>query len=242
MRYVQKQGEGGYHLGKAHENPPADAASAESRWGSFGRAGYKAPLQESLLEQQHHLCCYSEVRPDLEGIGCHIEHVKPKSAYPQLTFDFANLVVSALSSNDLNGFLAQEVFGGHAKQNTFDPALFVSCLDADCARYFAYLSDGRVVPSIAVSGADQSKAQYTIDLLNLNSPYLITLRRNWWGDLEKLFHEHIRDDMSLECLATIDLLPRNNKLSQFFSLTRQFFGQIAEDVLAHAERVAGVAE
>lgn len=50
-------------------------------------------------------------------------------------------------------------------------------------------------------------------------------------ELEALFEEHIDDDMSLHHLAGIDLLPRNQSLSPFFSLTRQFFGPIAEDVL-----------
>lgn len=39
------------------------------------------------------------------------------------------------------------------------------------------------------------------------------------------------DDMNLHCLVTIDPLPRYQSLSPFFTLTHQFFGLIAEDVL-----------
>lgn len=61
--------------------------------------------------------------------------------------------------------------------------------------------------------------------------YLLTQGRNWWGELDKLFTQHIADDMDLRCLASIGLLPRNQTLSPFFTLPRQFFGHIAEDVL-----------
>ncbi len=39
--------------------------------------------------------------------------------------------------------------------------------------------------------------------------------------------------MSLHYLASIDLVPRGKQLSPFFSLTRNFFGEIAEEVLKH---------
>ncbi|MGF1869692.1 AAA family ATPase [Photobacterium indicum] len=41
----------------------------------------------------------------------------------------------------------------------------------------------------------------------------------------------IQKDMSLSHLASIDLVPTNNKLSPFFSATRQRFGCISEQVL-----------
>lgn len=43
--------------------------------------------------------------------------------------------------------------------------------------------------------------------------------------------EHVSKGWSLDCLVEIDLLPNNQRLSQFFSITRQFFGQRAEQVL-----------
>ena len=102
---------------------------------------------------------------------------------------------------------------------------------ANCAQFFAYLSDGRISPKAGLSGAYQAQAQYTIDLLNLNSPYLITLRRQWWAELDDLFEEHTTKGWDLHCLASVDLVPCAGKLSRFFSLTRQFFGDIAEQTL-----------
>ncbi|EJT4385593.1 TIGR02646 family protein, partial [Salmonella enterica] len=49
-----------------------------------------------LLNEQYHLCCYSEIRADLRGLGYHIEHVENKSQQPGRTFDYQNLAASAL--------------------------------------------------------------------------------------------------------------------------------------------------
>ncbi len=108
---------------------------------------------------------------------------------------------------------------------------FVSCHQSDCARYFAYLSDGRIVPSQNLTASEQAQAKYTIDTLNLNSPFLITRRRQWWGELDQLFQEHLENGWSLTQLAGVDLLPKNGSLSRFFSLTRHFFGKVAEQTL-----------
>ncbi|MDD5034616.1 MAG: TIGR02646 family protein [Methylococcaceae bacterium] len=233
MRFIAKQGNGGYHLSQAHTNPPQTHQQATSRWSSFG---HKTSVMQYLLDEQYQLCCYSELRADQEGLGYHVEHVENKSQNPPRTFDYSNLAASALhSSNDLPTFKAQghEVFGGHAqgKKPACDINRFVSCHQPDCRRFFAYLSDGRVVPSQALNPQERDRAQYTIDTLNLNSPYLITRRSQWWNELDALFQEHKAKGWSLADLAAIDLIPTNSRLSRFFSLTRQFFGQIAEQTL-----------
>jgi uncharacterized protein (TIGR02646 family) len=176
MRIVKKQGAGGDHLNQAHSNSPQDNQQAKSRWSSFG---YKSDVLSYLLEEQYHLCCYSEIRADILELGYHIEHVQPKSQYPLRTFDYTNLAACALdSANDLQDFKAKtyEVFGGHAKGSGYDSNLFISCHQPNCFNFFAYLSDGRVVPAIKLNDQDTDKADYTINLLNLNSAYLITLR------------------------------------------------------------------
>lgn len=238
MRAITKQGTGGFHLNQSHANPPQTRDQATSCWSGFN---HKAAVLSQLLDEQYQLCCYSEIRPDRLGLGCHIEHVQPKSQYPQRTFDYQNLAASALdSADDLSAFKAQahEVFAGHAKLGQYDSRLFISCHQPDCARFFAYLSDGRVVPADGLVPDDIEKASYTITLLNLNSPYLMTQRQSWWDELDQLFAEHQAKGWSLEHLVAVDLIPAGGKLSQFFSLTRQFFGPAAEKVVAqHAPQL-----
>jgi uncharacterized protein (TIGR02646 family) len=230
MRAINKQGTGGHGLTMAHAKPPATSAQATSRWSRFG---YKAVVMEALLSEQYQLCCYSEIRADKDGVGYHIEHVENKSQNPPRTFDYTNLAASALRSEELPNLNGGEVFGGHAtaKTGVCDFARFISCHQPDCARFFAYLSDGRVVPRNGLSAIDRDRAQYTIDTLNLNSPYLQTRRRRWWIELEELYVEHEKRGWSLPHLIAVDLVPVAGGLSRFFSLTRQFFGQVAEQTL-----------
>lgn len=233
MRAIAKAGIGTTRLNAEHANPPQTGDDAAHRWQRFRRG--KARLLNHLLDEQYQLCCYSEIRPDLLGLGSHIEHVQPKSQYPRRTFDYQNLAASALhSESDLIAFKvqAQEVFAGHAKLGGYDPNLFISCHQSDCARFFAYLSDGRVVPTRSLTQNEMEKANYTITLLNLNSSYLITQRQSWWDELDRWLAEHEAKGWSLEYLVAMDLIPVGSKLSQFFSLTRQFFGPMAEQVLA----------
>lgn len=239
MKPIIKPGSTGNHaLNQAHRTPPVEPSEATHRW---NRLGNKADLLANyLLPEQYHLCGYSELDADLHGLGFHIEHVENKSENPGRTFDYGNLVASAFSSSEgLPQATAQgwEVFGGHTsgKQGKPDPvdmARFVSPLRPDCARFFAYLSSGEVEPRNELAGTpDWERADYTIRLLNLNSPYLVSLRREWWDELDQFFQEHRVKGWSLSHLAQIDLLPRGHRMSRFFSLTRIFYGPLADQVL-----------
>ncbi len=236
MRAIQKQGNEGFHLNQSHDSPPQTSEQAISRWRSFN---YKANLLQCLLTEQYHLCCYSELRADQEGLGYHIEHVENKSQNPSRTFDYSNLAASALQSEYLGSAFkgrSSEIFGGHAAGKTGSQALvnmqkFIHPYCSDCRRFFSYLSDGRVVPADDLSSVEHDQAKYTIGTLNLNSPFLVTRRKQWWDELDALYQDHIIKGWSLPDLAAVDLVPTNDKLSRFFSLTRQFFGPIAEKTL-----------
>jgi uncharacterized protein (TIGR02646 family) len=233
MRAINKKRQAPDRLrGVWHNQPPQTASQARSSW---GRLRDKAGIQQYLLDEQEQLCCYSELRADEEDLGYHIEHIENKSQNPQRTFDYTNLAVSAFHSESIGKVSKDQVFGGHAiqKSKEVDMARFVSCLDPDCQRFFRYLSDGRVCPASELSTQDREKTQYTIDLLNLNSSYLIYLRRKWWTELDDLFQQHQRQDLCLHALVRVHLLPCGTRLYRFFSLTRQFFGTLAENVLQH---------
>jgi uncharacterized protein (TIGR02646 family) len=217
MRFITKQGNGGFQLGQFNQTPPTTSEQATSRWRSFG---YKADLLKVLTDEQNGLCAYSEINPYEFGLASHIEHIEPKSRNPQRTFDYFNLVMSALSSDDLKRSDV-DLFAGHAKKQRFDPNLFISPLNNSCQDYFVYLSDGRVVPNNKLNEADRFKAEYTIDLLNLNCAYLKNKRKNWIDELEELIDEHLNNNWSLHDLRQIYLEPFKNKLYSFFSANQQ---------------------
>lgn len=231
MRYIQKQANNNLQLSNAHANPPQNSDQAKRRWKAYSG---KTVLSNELLQEQFQLCCYSEIRADRLGLAYHIEHVEPKSKNPQRSFDYLNLAASALASDpDLKTLVdnGDECFGGHFKGDEYDAQLFVSCHQKDCVRFFAYLSDGRVEPAAGLEPQDMNKAVYTIKTLNLNSPYLLTLRKKWWEDLNTSLPQHLKNDGVMGQLAAFYLLPANGQLHQFFSFTRQFFGAEAEHVL-----------
>lgn len=228
MRFIAKQGDGGYQLNRSNAKPPATAGEAQSRWSGFN---FKKEVSGYLIREQYGLCAYSEIRPDRAAIGTHIEHVEPKSQNPSRTFDYSNLVLSALSHDDLKRN-SVDVFAGHAKGSRYNAVEFISCLQSDCSKFFVYLSNGNVEPARGLSKVDMERVLYTIDLLSLNCPYLIAQRKNWLDELDELIDAHINNDQSLECLAAVDLIPLNNLLSQFFTATRQRFSHIGEKVLA----------
>lgn len=246
MRHILPTGAGPIALSKAQQTTPDEATR---RWRGF--APHKQAVSDCLWEDQYMLCCYSELRADLYGLGYHIEHIENKSQHPQRTFDWPNLAACALSSEEGLSRLAspraaslgkaEVIFGGHAreKQNQVDLAQFVSIRDPQCATYFAYLSNGEMRPNLNHSLADQARAEYTIRVLNLNSPYLVTLRRNLWDELDALWAHHQDKGWSIEHLCQGEISPyvRHTDaydllvLNSFFSLTRQFFGPMAEQTL-----------
>ncbi|EAA6248002.1 TIGR02646 family protein [Salmonella enterica subsp. salamae] len=233
MRHVVKNETGSSALRREDLDKPHSSPIARERWRSFSSRN-KRRLLSTLLNEQYQLCCYAEVRADLRGLGYHIEHVENKSQHPERTFDYQNLAASALdSANGLRQY-GKNAFGGHSqgKNKSVYMAKFIHCHIPDCSRYFAYLSDGRIVPADGLNAQEMENAQYTIDLLNLNSGFLQTERRNYWEELEQIFDENIGNRQNLQLLLQINLVPSSDhKLHEFFSITRQFFQQEAEQVL-----------
>ena len=160
MRHIAKRRQHVDCLFDEQKSPPVTSAEAAQRWDRFKG---KSLLSSVLLDEQYGLCAYTELRPDEARIGTHIEHVKPKSRYPDLTFCYRNLVISALESNDLQRpNLRGDQFGGHAKGSKYDREKFISPLRGRSKRgYFLYQSDGKVVPSPYKTRRYQKKAEYT---------------------------------------------------------------------------------
>jgi len=226
MRHIRKGENISHFLEKSHQRPPATAGDAESRWSSFE---HKQWVSERLNAEQYGLCAYSEIRPDEEGLGTHLEHVRPKSICPSKTFDYYNIVLCALNDKDLQQTARENVFGGHAKKSQYDESSFVSCLTPECQRHFIYLSDGRVVPAYSLGISQKQNARYTIDLLNLNCEYLKNRRKKWIEEIEEIMAD-IADD-GLTYLADLELGITDGKLRQFHSAIFQRFGDLGRKII-----------
>jgi len=225
MRLVTKNTERDAYIDLAIETPPTTSTEARDAWDSFKG---KNLLKSALLEDQYGLCCYSEVNADAEGWDYHIEHIENKSQNPSRTFDLHNLGASALSAQDLQKLkpTKQNIFGGHAvdkKAKNVDMTRFVHCHLPDCFKFFAYLSNGDIVPALGLSDHEKVCAQYTIEHLNLNSPLLKLLRIKWHDELEEAYAASVIDKKSLQELLKVYITPVNHKLKKFFTMSQQFF-------------------
>lgn len=224
---------------------PATSEEATRRWKNFNG---KTELSRQLLQQQYGLCCYTELNltdfATEQNMGSHIEHENPKSLLPVETFNYGNLLLCALASEDLKHFPGLQQFGGHFKGSKFDAGLFVSPHQANCRDYFIYSSgSGEISPNLALPAGEQQKAQYTIDLLNLNAPFLKAERKQWLEEIEECLEPLIdsSDLQYIELLAETELTPVQrhdaklgytcDQLRKFHSAVRAVFCQLGEQVI-----------
>ncbi|MGF1763795.1 retron system putative HNH endonuclease [Aliivibrio kagoshimensis] len=241
MKAIEKTELGNNALAKeVAKGIPQNATEAKSRWGRFP-SNKKKQAKRKLLTQQYKLCGYTEFNIDefsslasSKNGGCHIEHIKPKSLFPQLTFEYENLIISVLDSDDLKRFKeeffvnnAPEAddshklyFGGHKKENNFDEVLFISPTETDCQRYFVHIEhSGEIKPANGLEEDEVKRAEYTIKLLNLNHPYLKNQRykrmKEVLDDIEEL------DDLDDQIYIVRDeISERNGQIASFPSAVR----------------------
>lgn len=143
-------------------------------------ADIRQPVVDGLMDAQRGLCVYCGRNLDMShpGKSFHIEHFRPRSGYPNLETDFANLFLSCGPESD-SGNPSQ--ICGNAKAGRFDEA---ACIEPDypaCTNRFSFLLTGEIAPD----AEDDAPAAAMIDLLNLNHPELRTDRRDFLYLLDK---------------------------------------------------------
>ncbi len=134
-------------------------------WDDY-KTGKKKLRKHILDNEQYNLCCYCEKRISADSNESYVEHIKPKSVFPDLTFVYSNLLVSC-QGNHCNhaSDLATKHICGHKKDNEYDANLFLDpTLITDISEHFKFDRDG----VISAAEKDKAKENYTISLLNLN--------------------------------------------------------------------------
>jgi uncharacterized protein (TIGR02646 family) len=237
MRHIKKplQAQGPYCLAKKFEQEVPK--KPEKAWGNINRECKQEITTHYLRPEQYHLCAYTEL--NLDELGSHIEHIKPKSRYPECTFDYQNLVLSCFNSDELQYHDYVDRFGGHFKsgdiskgeRDKYDPDLFISPLQAECEHYFSYEVNGRVEPNPKLSTEENKRAIYTRDVLNLNAPYLVRERRKVIEEMLPIIDELLEDSEALRHFAEADLCVTNGKLNPFYSARLQQFGELGQEIL-----------
>jgi uncharacterized protein (TIGR02646 family) len=130
----------------------------------FKKCKSKKELQDLLIIEQGHLCCYCGRH--VSQLDSHIEHFKPQFKYPDLDLDYFNMLVSCQNQTEHT----EPKHCGFAKYDWFDQELLISPLIADCADFFEYTDIGEILPTRRSEKA--AAATETIDKLSLNIPKL----------------------------------------------------------------------
>jgi len=136
-------------------------------WDNFSKP-QKTDVHNSLLKEQGFICCYCGRQINNEN--SHIEHLKPRTIYPELALEYTNIMVSCQKDT----VPKEPLHCGKKKDDWHDDKLFVSPLDINCAEFFRYTDDGQI---LATNNSEkQLPAETTIDKLGLNIDKLIDLR------------------------------------------------------------------
>lgn len=138
-------------------------------WGNLQKPE-RPIVHDSLLKEQGYICCYCGMRITRET--SHIEHLKPRTKYPDLAIAYTNLIASCQGESEEP---AVPIHCGHKKKYWYDENLMVSPLETNCADLFKYTGAGEIQPTDDAS--KKAAAEATIDRLGLNIDKLQNMRR-----------------------------------------------------------------
>ena len=135
------------------------------------RASEKEGVHDSLLREQGYICCYCGQR--ISTKTSHIEHLKPRTRYPELALEYSNMLASCQGESETPPPLP--VHCGHKKKSWYDEKLMVSPLDKNCGDFFTYTESGEISPG--ANPETKAAAETTINKIGLNIDKLIALRK-----------------------------------------------------------------
>ena len=133
-------------------------------------------MEGSLYAEQTGQCVYCG-----RGISrgahrdCHVEHFRPRSRYPALELDHANLFLSCGPEGEHG---TRQTCGNH-KGDWFEEGCHVPPAPESCAERFRFRSSGHV------AGGGSPEAEKMIVVLNLNHPELVIDRRTLIESLDE---------------------------------------------------------
>lgn len=153
-------------------------------------------LREYLLWAQHGLCGYCCRRIGLDNSLN--EHIKPKSAYPNVSMDYGNIIASCRTEGE-------HATCGVKKENSYDEKLFVSPLEEGCEEEFIFYPNGQM------EGVGE-RGKYTVETLNLNDYGLQRARMAQYkvcasyGDAELVYSYFLLPDVDGNLEAFADMV------------------------------------
>jgi len=193
--------------------------------------GTRKSLKKHIRKrEQMGLCAYCEIK--VEPKTSHIEHIKPRSKYPEGCFDYGNMIVSCngkecRNPTDTDAYDGDIHSCGHKRKDEFDETLFLSpIVEKNISDFFDFDKEtGSISDASSKDEEDRKRARYTVDLLNLDNNRLNQYRRNARRALEtelrkimekqgaKVARQKLMEQLALE----------NNPLTPFVTFLRFCF-------------------
>ncbi len=186
-------------------------ANPRDAWSAFE----SGEIRDALWELQNGLCAYCERIVEPGPGGTSIDHVIPKSANPEVTFSYPNLVLCCTDQNTCNLHKKGNHFAGADDTGRWTPG-FIAPTQQRCETSFDYFGDGSVKPSAT---AIQSDAIDTLRIINLGYQPLQTERRDYLAAIDRAI-----DSMAGQMDALLVYLAMEmpvGSLKPFYSAKRQ---------------------
>ena len=161
-----------------------------SYWGELPTE-VKHALHNHLWREQQGLCVYCQqlipektAKQSSTQIRSHIEHIRPRSVYPNRMFDYDNLSISCEGFDCTATTPQKKEFCEHRKADEYDENQFLNPIEQpEIADYFEYDIEGRIFANHLRSNIDQQKANYMIKILALDHRELNRLRESSYSQL-----------------------------------------------------------
>jgi uncharacterized protein (TIGR02646 family) len=128
----------------------------------YNEDAYKDEIWQKIESMQGKRCAYCE--NSFSGLQRHIDHFRPRSRFPQDTFNWFNLFGSCSAQNSCGNHKD----AGTNLQPNYNPDDLIKPDVDDPAEYLMFSSDGSVTPKAGLLPVQIQKAQLTIDVFGLN--------------------------------------------------------------------------
>lgn len=187
-------------------------------------------LQAQMCQDQGGVCCYCGLKlqfPDTQHYS--VEHVKPRSKFPELVGEYKNLLLSCHSSEFERAQLKETIYSKKERKNALhcdefkdNKELNYSPLQADCALHFLYKLNGEV------KGSDK-EAEADIETLNLNCHSLKERRREQmlaYSFLTKDSQEMLDIDSLKAYRQEVEKRDANGNHSEFYFVIADLLDQL----------------
>ena len=140
---------------------------------------------------------------------------------------------------DRERFSPREESCGHAKNDTTDPDFVDPRTLPELSSLTRVRPDGRIeadTNACAVANRSADRVEKTIEILGLNVQRLRTARKDYWNSLSRKMPAYHGNPNATRDWARRRLLPKNGVLPKFFTVSRSYFGELGERILAQHPR------